>query len=151
MLDELFNERRGFGVYLLLAAGLLAGLGGCENNPLKIVPVSGVITFDGGPCPRDGAIYFAPLEVVDGLPKRTGFGKFDTNGEFTVTSFRPGDGLIPGKYVIWIECLISPISPGRPQGVSYISDEYEWPELIIELGTRSPVIVIYDVPAKQKQ
>lgn len=140
---------RQVGWFLCLAGGMVAW-SGCDSNPLPIVPVHGVITFDGGPCPRDGVIYFAPLEAAAGLPKRTGIGKFDTDGKFTVTSFRPGDGLIPGKYVIWIECLIEPISGTRPQGVSHIADEYEWPELTIESDTRSPVEANYDVPAKKQ-
>lgn len=123
---------------------------GCSKSPLEMVPVSGRITMDGGPLPVPGMIWFAPIEVPEGLPKRPAAGKFDTDGEFSVRSFRPGDGLIPGKYRVWIQCLKEPVSAGLPRGVSYIAEDYDWPELLIERGTTEAVEVNYDVPANPK-
>lgn len=122
----------------------------CSKSPLEMVPVSGRITMDGGPLPVEGMIWFVPVEAAEGLPMRPAAGKFGTDGKFSVRSFKPGDGLVPGRYRIWIQCLKEPISIAMPEGVSYIDTSYEWPELVIERGTTEAVVVNYDVPANPK-
>ena len=132
------------------AAVVLLCCTGCSKSPLEMVPVSGRITMDDGPLPVSGMIWFVPLDVPEGLPMRPAASKFETDGEFSARSFEPGDGLVPGRYRIWIQCLKEPISIERPEGVSYIDTSYEWPELVIERGTTEAVVVNYDVPANPK-
>ncbi len=132
----------------MLAVGCACSLVGCGGSGLPIVPVEGRVTFDGGPCPTHGMVCFAPIEPAKGLPKRPGTGKFDTDGKFTVTTLRPGDGLIPGRYRVRIDCLKGPIDPFNPKVASHVADDYEWPELTIERDAREPVVVDYDVPGK---
>src|SRR6056297_2940471 len=79
-------------------------LGGCGNsNRPTTVPVRGMITVDGETPAYPGALFFAPLEVAEGYPKRGGRALFDTDGAFAATSFNEGDGLVPGTYRVRVE------------------------------------------------
>jgi len=131
--------------YRTAAVILCVFLGGCggDDRPMT-VPVTGQVTFAGGPCPARGTVFFGPLEVPDGLPRRPGRGRFDTDGKFTVMSFAPGDGLVPGRYRTRIQCWKVAPSP-TSAGVSYLPPEFQTPELVVE--PNGPVEVRYDVPA----
>jgi len=88
-----------------------------------MVPVQGKVTFDGGPPPAEGGIFFAPVEVAAGLPRRPGMARFGMDGQFTVTSFSGGDGLVPGTYRVNVECWKVPPTMETP-GESYVADDY---------------------------
>lgn len=110
------------------------------------IPVHGTVTFNGGPCPQSGTVHFAPLTAAEGLPLRPGSGDFDLNGTFKVTSFAPGDGLVPGTYRILIECWETYPGDFEP-GVSYIPEKYEPQQLIIEADSDEIIEVSYDIPS----
>lgn len=132
----------------LLAAVTLLG---CNTDEFGMVPVSGTITFDGGQPPAHGRISFAPSETFGDLPNRPGMARFGADGKFTVTSFKPGDGLIPGRYRVTISCLsgLPDISQrDASASISYIAPDYEPDELVIEPGS-GPRVVNYDVPLKK--
>src|SRR5689334_3170088 len=83
---------------------LLLCLAGCgDGNPFDYVPVSGRLTYeDGAPIPAGGIrIGFT---VIDVAPKNGAFPRpaeavVDAEGNFSsVTSYKPGDGLMPGKH-----------------------------------------------------
>jgi hypothetical protein len=79
---------------LLLAAS--AGVAGCSRGgPVK---VNGTITLDGKPLP--GA-------TVTFLPSREGgrsaSGLTEADGSFNLTTFKPGDGALPGEYKITVQ------------------------------------------------
>jgi hypothetical protein len=87
-----------------LAAVALLGLAGCgDGNPFDYVPVSGRLTYeDGTPIPAGGMrIGFT---VIDVAPKNGAFPRpaeavVNAEGNFSsVTSYKPGDGLMPGKH-----------------------------------------------------
>ncbi len=88
---------------LVLGLGFLSLVGCSDGRPTRI-PVSGTITFDGGPPPKDGTIYFNPVEPAEGFPRRGAYAKFDGNGNYSASSFNEGDGLVPGSYKVKIEC-----------------------------------------------
>jgi hypothetical protein len=135
----------------LLSAALLTVASGCGGSDLPLVPVSGKVTFSGGPCPAPGNVTFTPLEVSAGLPRRPAAGAFNTEGSFEVTSFRPGDGLLPGRYRVTVTCysgLPNPTSPDPWGDVSYVQKGFEPPELIVEDGS-DPIEMNLDVPLKQ--
>jgi hypothetical protein len=117
---------------VLAALVAVLGTAGCGNANLPTtVPVSGRITFDGGPCPAGGNIRFAPLEVAEGLPNRPGRADFDISGKYIARSFQDGDGLVPGKYRVLVECWkVVPVD-GKP-GVSYIASGYKPSELVVD-------------------
>ena len=137
--------KRSFCHYRIAAVMLCVLLGGCGGvERPTTVPVQGQVTFAGGPCPAPGTVFFGPLEVADGLPRRPGRGRFDTDGKFTVQSFAPGDGLVPGRYRIRLQCWKVAPSPSSV-GVSYLPPGYQAPELVVE--PNGPVEVRYDVPS----
>jgi len=129
----------------VLAIWLLAG--GCQKD-VGLVEVRGTITFSGGPCPAPGMIIFAPLEAASGENLRPASANFSTDGEFAATSFKPGDGLLPGTYRIRIQCWDKPPHDFEP-GISYLPEDYEPEHLVIESGTRGPIVLSYDIPPKR--
>jgi hypothetical protein len=51
---------------------------------------------------------------------RPGYATFDMDGEFEATTWKDGDGLMPGKYGVAVECWkvkpafqVSPVVPGK--------------------------------------
>ena len=138
-------------VLLATVCGMPVGCGSDRNLPL--VPVSGVVTFSGGPPPTGGTVIFSQLAGtgIKGLPNRPGRAKFGADGTFTATTFEPGDGLLPGKYQVSIEC-----ADGIPQfgvdwdTISFVPSTYQPPELVVEEG-KGPIEVSYDVPPNPKK
>src|SRR6478736_4664490 len=87
----------------------------CGSNLPKTIRVSGRVTFDGQPPPGPGTVYFLPQEASEGFPSRPATGDFDSAGVFKATTFDPGDGLMPGKYTMHIECYQTPPNmEGKP-------------------------------------
>lgn len=136
---------------LLLAASCLVLLAGCGPKGLETVPVRGAITFGGGEWPKPGVANFTPVEAAPGFPLRPAGGAFDVDGRLTVTSFSRGDGLVPGKYRVGIECWEVPPSMDRSQiPKSFLPAKYQSPvtsglEVVVEPGARV-VEVRFDIP-----
>lgn len=135
-------------VPFLLGIALL----GCSKDPLQKVHVHGKVTFDGQACPGPGRVTFSPIEVAAGMPNRMGSGKFDTNGEYEATSFRPGDGLVPGRYKVGVACFDSSMLSGAPGDeeflrASYVRESFQPPELVVEPGS-GPIEFDLDVPLR---
>jgi hypothetical protein len=94
------RRSRSFTCLLLGGACLLAT--GCGSNSPKTLEVSGKVTWQGQPLP-DGAIAFTP---VNG-PSRPAVGKIGADGAYRLSSFRPGDGAMPGEYRVTVESYTS--------------------------------------------
>ena len=126
---------------LLLAACCLL-VAGCGGPTLETVPVTGRITYGGGDWPKPGTIDFTPVKAAEGRKLHPGYGKFDTNGSFTVKT-ADKKGLVPGTYAVRVECYEVEPSMDKPgQEKSYVPDKYRNPktsglELVIEPGDRS--------------
>jgi hypothetical protein len=136
---------------LMLVIGLLSP--GCgSRSDLPLVPVSGTVTFAGGPCPSPGSIAFMPGSGSsgNGLPNRPGSARFDTDGKFVVTSFHEGDGLLPGTYGVNISCHDSKYVPGTPNAASldHMPPGFRPDDLVVKQG-QAAIEVNYDVPAKK--
>lgn len=87
---------------------------------------------------------------LSGLPDRPGSATFGTNGKFVVSSYKSGDGLLPGKYTAKITCWVG--TPNERIPSSYIDldrvpQDYR-PELVVEKGS-GPMEIDYDVPPKK--
>lgn len=115
-------------VFLITSCAWTLGCG--NSNRPKTIPVSGVVTFDGQPPEHPGGLFFAPLEVEEGYPKRGGRALFEADGAFAATSFEDGDGLIPGTYKVRIESWKQPPSMGTP-GISNIPKGFEPSDLVV--------------------
>ena len=104
---------------------LLLLLSGCGRKGPEVVPVEGTITLDGGPWPKPGTLYFTAETSSSGLTSRPAMGAFDTDGNLTVTTFKKGDGLIPGKHKIRVECWETPPRMGSTTPPkSYLPNRY---------------------------
>jgi hypothetical protein len=126
--------------------GISAGCGSGNNMPL--VPVSGVVTFNGGPPPKEGRVIFSQLSGtgIAGLPNRPGRASFGTDGKFVAMTFEKGDGLLPGKYNVRVECVDGVPGPTTPwESISFVPSSYQPPELVVEEG-KGTIEVSYDVP-----
>lgn len=96
-----------FGV--ILAVG--AGLEGCGSGRPKTVPVTGVVTLDGKPIEGANVTFYPDTGEAGsqgGQQKKTdaasrpATGTTDKDGKFTLKTFEPGDGALPGKYKVAI-------------------------------------------------
>jgi hypothetical protein len=93
---------------ICLAAGivLLAGCG--SDGPFEYVPVHGKLTYeDGAAIPAGGIVLqFKALDAkpVGEMTPRIAEAQVDAEGVFTcATSYKYGDGLIPGKHKVAIK------------------------------------------------
>ena len=138
----------------LLLAALLVPLAGCGPAGPEVVQIRGKVTYGGGEWPTSGVLYFTPAEAAPGLPLRPASAKFDTDGSFLVTSFDDGDGLVPGKYQVGVECWENPPSMMAGSGpvVSYVPHAFQSSkssglEVTVNPGDRL-VEVTFDVPKR---
>src|SRR5262245_20090346 len=86
---------RRFSFAVLTAAVLL--LVGCSSSP-KTAMVRGKVTYQGKAVPN-GTILFKPASG----PSATG--ELEKDGSYTLTTFRKGDGAVPGKYTVVIVAM----------------------------------------------
>jgi hypothetical protein len=112
-------------LFLILPAVLL--LTSCGSDLPQTIPVSGRVTFDGKPPPAVGNVQFLALEAAEGFPLRPASGAFGTDGQYRAQTFEPGDGLMPGKYLLSVECWdVPPNMSGNP-GKSHVPKKYQSP------------------------
>jgi hypothetical protein len=111
--------------FIVSAVLLLAS---CGSNLPKTIRVSGQVTFDGQPPPAAGSVLFLPIEAAEGFPSRPASGAFGTDGSFKAKTFEPGDGLMPGKYLLAIECWDTPPSMQGNPGKSHVPKKYQSPQ-----------------------
>jgi len=70
--------------------------GGCKRNP-RVVPVSGKVLYNGQPLPY-GSIMFQPDKGQQAVADIT------ADGTFTLSSYGPNDGAVPGKHSVSVSC-----------------------------------------------
>lgn len=108
-----------------LAIGILAAAGcGSRNHP-QCVPIHGLVTLGSGSWPKEGEVYFLPLEPAAGLPRRAAVAKFQIDGQFsTPTSWVEGDGVVPGRYRVYVVCWKTPPTRSGPPPIAYTDPKY---------------------------
>ncbi|MEX2091118.1 MAG: hypothetical protein WD971_00500 [Pirellulales bacterium] len=103
-------------IWLLVV--LLSGSVGCGGGgPFDYVPISGTVTYeDGTNIPLSSMrLLFSPLDApeVAGAHPRRAMANVSADGAFDcVTSYKYGDGLIPGSHKVVIEAAAA--LNGRP-------------------------------------
>lgn len=141
------NRTLATGMALLL---LCSGMTGCGDQRVKTVPVEGRITYGGGNWPATGLVTFAPKQAAEGYPRRAGQAIFKEDGNFTVTTFEAGDGLIPGTYSVNIRCVstsTADISKGEDHvPESYRRGETSGFEVVVPADDSKTIRVEFDVP-----
>src|SRR5262245_7129088 len=111
---------------LILPAVLL--LTSCGSGLPQTIPVSGRVTFNGQPPPAAGIVQFVAVEAAEGFALRPGSGAFGTDGRYRAPTFEPGDGLMPGKYTLSVECWdVPPNLTGNPSK-SHVPKKYQTPK-----------------------
>jgi hypothetical protein len=97
--------------FLILSACACAGCG--PSSPFDYVKTGGKLTYeDGSPIPSGSIrLQFAAQDAprVEGAHPRPAIANVNDKGEFDcVTSYKYGDGLIPGKHKVAIEQATDP-------------------------------------------
>jgi hypothetical protein len=104
-------------------------LAGCGDSGPEIVPVTGKVTYGGGPWPAEGGVILAPAEAAPGEPVIPTVVTMAKDGSFVAES-SVGTGLVPGKYRVGVECWELPPDESRaehPFGKSYVPQKYQDP------------------------
>jgi len=98
--------RRAASAWIALGLVILAGCG--QDGPYEYMPVRGRLTYeDGSSIPAGGILL--QFKAIDAKPvgemvPRPAQAQLDADGVFTAaTSYRYGDGLIPGKHKVAIQ------------------------------------------------
>lgn len=128
---ERFGTRVVFSRYRvwILSGACLALVTGCRSDRPATIPVSGRITFDGKAPPTAGTLYFTIDAPAEGFPRRPTLAKFDERGRFRVTTWDRGDGLMPGRYKITVECWEITPELGGAEGKSFVPKKYQDPTI----------------------
>jgi hypothetical protein len=144
-------HRRPLSLLLAVCCLFLVLAVGCGRSGPEMVPVDGTITFGGGSWPKPGVLNFAVESPAPGMLDRPAMGLFDTDGKLTVTTFTKGDGLIPGKYSLAVECwevrpdMMSPTPPKSYVPKRYSSAQTSGLTVVVEPGQKV-VKLNLDVP-----
>ena len=120
-----YEPTRILGQVLIALGNILLYLSfvGCNDSPIKTVPVSGTITFNGGEWPSDGMVMFAPKTPAAGYPRKSGEAMFEKDGKYDAGTFSPKDGLVPGTYFVNLRCVES--SPEDiTKGTNHVPEKY---------------------------
>jgi hypothetical protein len=98
---------------LLVGALLvLAAAAGCsDSNP--VYPVRGRVTFEGKALPGGGSISFVPLGDQAG---KTAGGFIGEDGTYELTTYKEGDGSMPGEFRVVITQVTETEPEATPDG-----------------------------------
>jgi hypothetical protein len=93
--------------WLPVVAALLLALPACGRSRPAVAPVSGRITLDGKPV-TTGVVVFYPQTG------RPATGPIGPDGRYTLGTFTPTDGALPGSHRVVIESRTVSTGPPRP-------------------------------------
>jgi hypothetical protein len=117
---------------IVLLAGLslaVATLAGCGSDGPTMVPIRGEVLFKGAPL-RD-----VPQGLVHYVPKtaqgRQASGRIQPDGSFVLTTFKGGDGVMPGEYDIVVSAYTTGPKLTRAQVEATRGAGIEKPRLLI--------------------
>jgi len=98
-------------VTMMVALTLMSG---CKRNP-RVVPVTGKVLYNGKPLPF-GSVMFQPAQG------QAAVGDIRPDGTFTLSSYAPDDGAVPGEHKVSVRCFENqrpdappPANPGEVQ------------------------------------
>jgi len=94
-----------------------------------------------------GAITFTPIASPGETPARPGGSPFGPDGKFVAGSYKPGDGLMPGRYSVAVTCFDTNLNMPRDEA-EYVPKDFRPEELVIEKG-QDAVELNFDVPKKK--
>ena len=105
-------------VYCSLFVGaVLAVTAGCGGSSLGTpVPVTGKIIYQGQPVEGAQVTFHAKADTgEEGAVRRSANGRTAADGTFSLTTFKTGDGALPGDYVITVSKIEGSAASGRTE------------------------------------
>lgn len=111
------TQARSLICFILFGCILTGCSGGADGGKrVPVYSVKGVVKLNGGPVPG-ATVAFGPK---DGQP--TAMGRTNDNGEYTLTTYEPGDGAAKGLFSVTVMRLVSTgAASGEPQhGVNVV-------------------------------
>ncbi len=87
----------------ILALPCLIFLVGCGPKS-STIPVQGQVILNGKPL-AGGTLTFHPVNVSAGAPNHMGQGTITPEGNYSVSTFQAGDGVMAGDYIVTIQSI----------------------------------------------
>ena len=142
--------RRAIMALSVIFSGAASGCGDAAPDKPETVPVSGLVTLDGRAWPAPGSLFFRMAEPADGFPKKSGSAEFGKEGQFVAQTFANGDGLIPGRYQVGVNCWAEPYKMGAPPRKSYVPKKYQDAatsgfEVVVDANASEGISLKFDV------
>ena len=122
----------------LLLSAIVCGCGQSQAPPEAVYKVTGTVKYRGKP------VVGADLTFLNAEKKRSGFGRTNDKGEYTVTTFTPNDGAVEGKSMLTVTKYIPP--PVTAPEADIESEAYQ-PPGFGKQATKPPVLKS-EVPAR---
>lgn len=100
-----FGEKTSSFIAGLIIVSMI-GCGGSSSRQLAVHRASGTINWNGQPL-EGASVQFHPVEPIKLRGSETPLtpgGQSKANGSFDVTTFKAGDGLPPGDYLVTVSC-----------------------------------------------
>lgn len=120
----------------MLPALMVAGCSG--GGTPETAPVSGKVIFEGEPV-TNATVTFTPEAG------RPATGSIDGEGRFSLSTFRPNDGAVPGRHRVTFGSTAEVPMPGTPEAKGAKADKPPFPKRYAGLSTTDLEI---DVPAE---
>jgi hypothetical protein len=89
---------------------------GCGDSGPHTIKIRGLVHYNGQPL-QDGLVVYVPKRLDDA---RQATGRIQRDGTFTLTTFKKGDGVVPGEYTIVLQ---EAYAPGGEQAMSRAEHE----------------------------
>jgi hypothetical protein len=135
-------------ILILLSSSFLVSAGCRESGTATVVPVKGKVLLDGEPL-KFGSVTLQPTR---GQPAR---GDIGPDGEFTLSTYSPGDGAPIGRHTVKVTCYTSQDPAAKKDaaagaagmlGESLIPDRYtrfdsSGLEISILAGSSTPYVI----------
>src|SRR5947208_6474009 len=100
---------------VVAAAVLLAGAAGCDSNP-RTYPVHGKVMLEDGRLVTRGVVLF---EGASGGALVAARGTITPNGTYEMSTYKPGDGVPPGKYRVQINPIDLSDTPDEQKNLPF--------------------------------
>jgi hypothetical protein len=123
---------------------------GCNRGPAGLVEVSGKLTLDNGPWPKQGQISFSPVKAAAGHPILVGMARVNADGSFSIQT-PSSPGLVPGEYNAAVLCWLEAPDDNRA-GKSAVAERYQHPQtsglnVTVPEGS-APIRLNWDIKSK---
>jgi hypothetical protein len=109
-------ERLRYGLLIVVA------ISGCSQG-VSYVPVTGTVKFSDGSVPQGDAPAITFQPASSGPTTKGASGTIAKDGTFSLQTVQPGDGALPGEYVVTVRVM-----QGYPRGRLVVAEKFTKPE-----------------------